>query len=45
MKSPSRKPTDAELAILRTEIAALKAAPKPAAARKTAAKPASDGAN
>ena len=35
----------AELAILRAEIAALKTAPKPAAARKTAAKPASDGAN
>ena len=35
----------AELAALRAEIAALKAAPKPAAARKTAAKPASDGAN
>lgn len=34
-----------EIAVLRAEIEALKAGPKPAATRKTAAKPASDGAN
>jgi BMFP domain-containing protein YqiC len=35
----------AELAGLRAEVEALKTAPKPAATRRTAAKPASDGAN
>ena len=35
----------AEIAALRAEIEALKAAPKPAAATKTTAKPAPDGAN